>query len=137
MHQMGTIVVGYVPKAEGRAALRRAAEEARLRNARLVVVNSHRGGREFDRDDAVETEAQLSEVREQLDEAGVEHEIRQLVRGMDPAEDLITVAGEVGAEFIVIGLRRRTPVGKLILGSNAQRVLLDAPCPVLAVKAAE
>ncbi len=130
---MGTIVVGYVPKAEGRAALRRAAEEARLRNARLVVVSCHRGGR----DDAVETEAQLSEVHEQLDEAGVEHEIRQLVRGMDPAEDLITVAGEVGAEFIVIGLRRRTPVGKLILGSNAQRVLLDAPCPVLAVKAVE
>jgi len=57
------------------------------------------------------------------------------LRGMDPAEDLISVAEEVGAEFIVIGLRRRSPVGKLILGSNAQRVLLDSPCPVLAVKA--
>ncbi len=134
---MGSIVVGYVPKPEGRAALRRAAEEACLRNVRLVVVSSHRGGREFDREDVVESEAQLREMRERLDEAGVEHEIRQLVRGVDPAEDLITVAGEVGAEFIVIGLRRRTPVGKLILGRNAQRVLLDAPCPVLAVKAAE
>jgi len=134
---MGSIVVGYVPKPEGRAALRRAAEEAQLRNARLVVVNSHRGGREFDRDDAAETEAQLEEVRDQLKDTGVEHEVRQLVRGMDPAEDLIAVAEDVGADFIVIGLRRRTPVGKLILGSNAQRVLLDAPCPVLAVKAVE
>ena len=132
---MGTIVVGYVPKPEGHAALRRGAEEARLRNSRLVVVNSHRGGREFDRDDALESEAQLEEVRGQLANAGVEHEVRQLVRGMDPAEDLIAVAEEVGAEFIVIGLRRRSPVGKLILGSNAQRVLLDSPCPVLAVKA--
>jgi nucleotide-binding universal stress UspA family protein len=134
---MGTIVVGYVPKPEGHAALRRAAEEARLRNAKLVVVNSHRGGREFDRDDAVESEEDLAAIRAELGDAGVEHDIRQLVRGMDPADDLVNVANEVGAEFIVIGLRRRSPVGKLILGSNAQRVLLDAPCPVLAVKADE
>jgi nucleotide-binding universal stress UspA family protein len=134
---MGTIVVGYVPKPEGHAALRRAAEEARLRNARLVVVNSHRGGREFDRDDAVESEQDLEAIRAELRDAGVEHDIRQLVRGMDPADDLVNVANDVDAEFIVIGLRRRSPVGKLILGSNAQRVLLDAPCPVLAVKADE
>ena len=134
---MGTIVVGYVPKPEGHAALRRAAEEARLRNARLVVVNSHRGGREFDRDDAVESEQALEAIRAELRDAGVEHDIRQLVRGMDPADDLVNVANDVDAEFIVIGLRRRSPVGKLILGSNAQRVRLDAPCPVLAVKADE
>ena len=132
---MGTIVVGYVPKPEGHAALRRAAEEAQLRNARLVVVNSHRGGRELHRDDAVETEADLDAIRAELRDLGVEHEIRQLVPGVDPADDLVNVATDVSAEFIVIGLRRRSPVGKLILGSNAQRVLLDAPCPVLAVKA--
>ena len=134
---MGTIVVGYVPKPEGTAALQRAAEEAKLRESRLVVVNSHRGGREFDRDDAIETEAQLEEVKSQLASSGVEFDVRQLVRGMDPAEDLVNVASEVSADLIIIGLRRRSPVGKLILGSNAQRVLLDAPCPVLAVKASE
>lgn len=130
-----TIVVGYVPRAEGRAALRRAAEEARLRSAKLIVINSSRGGSHFDEDDAVEHERELTEVRAQLDAEGIEHEVRQLVRGLDPAEDLIAVAGESGADFIVIGLRRRTPVGKLILGSNAQKILLEAPCPVLAVKA--
>lgn len=134
---MGTIVVGYVPKPEGRAALRRAAEEAKLRDMRLVVVNSHRGGREFDDQDAVHSETQLEEVRTELTAAGVEFEVRQLVRGLDPADDLVNVANEVKAALIVIGLRRRSPVGKLILGSNAQRVLLDAPCPVLAVKAGE
>ncbi|KAA1423408.1 universal stress protein [Mumia zhuanghuii] len=132
---MGTIVVGYVPKPEGHAALARAVEEAKLRGAQLVVVNSHRGGRDFDDEDAVKTEEQLAEVRSRLADSGVEAEVRQLVRGMDPADDLIKVADEIGAEFIVIGLRRRSPVGKLILGSNAQRVLLDATCPVLAVKA--
>ncbi|WP_026875912.1 universal stress protein [Jiangella gansuensis] len=132
---MTAIVVGYVPKAEGRAALRRAAEEAKLRGARLIVVNSSRGGREFDEDDAVRADAELADVSRQLKEAGIEAQVRQLVRGMDVAEDLIAVAEENSADFIVIGLRRRSPVGKLILGSNAQRILLDAPCPVLAVKA--
>ena len=130
-----TIVVGYVPRAEGRAALRRAAEEARLRKTRLVVINSNRGGTHLDDEYAVEHERELAEVRQRLDAEGIEHEVRQLVRGLDPAEDLIAVANETGADFIVIGLRRRTPVGKLILGSNAQRILLEAPCPVLAVKA--
>jgi nucleotide-binding universal stress UspA family protein len=131
------IVVGYVPRAEGRAALRRAAEEARLRGAKLIVINSNRGGREMDDEDAIRHEQELTDVRAQLDREGIEHEVRQLVRGLEPAEDLISVAEEVGADFIVIGLRRRTPVGKLILGSNAQKVLLEAPCPVLAVKAEE
>ena len=131
------IVVGYVPRAEGRAALRRAAEEARLRGTRLIVINSNRGGRDLDDEDAIRHEQELAHVRAQLDGEGIEHEVRQLVRGLEPAEDLIAVAEEVGADFIVIGLRKRTPVGKLILGSNAQKVLLEAPCPVLAVKAEE
>ena len=66
--------------------------------------------------------------------AGIEHDVRGLVRGNEPAEDVVDVAEENNAELIVIGLRRRSPVGKLIMGSNAQRILLDAECPVLAVK---
>ena len=76
-----------------------------------------------------------SGVREKLTESGLYFDLREVVQGLDASEDLIAVAEDTGAELIVIGLRRRTPVGKLILGSNAQRVLLDAPCPVLAVKA--
>lgn len=132
---MAAVVVGYVPTAEGRAALRTAADECRLRNARLIVINSNRGGKDLDSVEAARYERELTAVRGELDAAGVANEVRQLVRGLEPAEDLIAVAEEVAADFIVIGLRRRTPVGKLILGSNAQRILLDAPCPVLAVKA--
>lgn len=131
---MGTVVVGYVPKPEGEAALSAAISEAKLRSSTLVIVNSHRGGDSFDGDKAVRADAELDDVRKRLEEAGVDFEIRQLVRGFEPAEDLIGIAQSTSAELIVIGLRRRTPVGKLILGSNAQRVLLDAPCPVLAVK---
>lgn len=132
---MGTVVVGYVPKPEGEAALDRAIDEAKLRGVKIVVVNSHRGGSEFDGQAAVKAEADLEQVKKKLEASGVEHELRQLVRGFEPAEDLISIADASDAELIVIGLRRRSPVGKLILGSNAQRVLLDAGCPVLAVKA--
>ncbi|MBM6404132.1 universal stress protein [Phycicoccus sp. CSK15P-2] len=129
-----TIVVGFVPTKEGRAALARAVQEARERSRRLIVINSHRGGRDLDDDASRAAEEELQRAAEELSGSGAEIEVRQLVRGNEPAEDLIAVATETEADLIVIGLRRRTPVGKLILGSNAQRILLDAPCAVLAVK---
>ena len=131
---MGAVVVGYVAKPEGEAAVEQGIAEARLRHATLIVVNSHRGGREFDDDSSAQSEHDLSALEARLQESGLEYEVRQLVRGFEPAEDLIGIAEASDAELIVIGLRRRTPVGKLILGSNAQRILLDAHCPVLAVK---
>jgi nucleotide-binding universal stress UspA family protein len=131
---VGAVVVGYVAKPEGEAAVEQGIAEARLRNATLIVVNSHRGGREFDDDTSVQSDRDLSALEAKLQESGLTYEVRQLVRGFEPAEDLIGIAESSDAELIVIGLRRRTPVGKLILGSNAQRILLDAHCPVLAVK---
>lgn len=117
-----SIVVGYSSKSEGRAALKRAISEAELRGAELVVVTG-----------AMESE--LSALQTELTASGVRHSVRSSVGALDPAEDLLNAADATDAEFIVIGLRRRSPVGKLLLGSNAQRVLLDATCPVLAVKA--
>jgi nucleotide-binding universal stress UspA family protein len=131
----GPIVVGYVDTPGGKAALERAVLEAQQRSARLIVINSHKGGSSLKSEEAVELDESLGTVHDLLHETGVEHEVRQLVRGSDPSEDLIAVAEEVDADLIVIGLRRRSPVGKLIMGSNAQAILLDAACPVLAVKA--
>ena len=132
---MGTIVVGYVAKPEGEAALEAGIAEAKLRDAKLVVVNSQRGGDDFDGAASTKADKAMEAVAEKAKAAGVEPEIRQLVRGFEASEDLIHLVEEVNADLIVIGLRRRTPIGKLILGSNAQRILLEAPCPVLAVKA--
>lgn len=132
---MTTIVVGYVSKPEGRAALRVGIDEARLRSATLIVVNSNKGGPSTDVTDVAATGDDLAAIRQQLTDAGIDFEVRELARGEEVSEDLISVANETGAAFIVIGLRRRTPVGKLIMGSHAQRILLDSRCPVLAVKA--
>jgi hypothetical protein len=128
---MSTVVLGYVPKPEGEAALAASIAEAQLRKADLVVVNSHRTRR----GEGPQTiEAELDEVRARVEEAGVAVDVRHPETGLEPAEDLLQIAEEVDADIVVIGLRRRTPVGKLILGSSAQRILLDAHCPVLAVK---
>ena len=132
---MGAVVVGYVPKPEGEAAVDQGIAEAKLRGAELIVVNSHRGGREYDDETSSRSEQDLTALEAKLKDSGLTYDVRQLVRGFEPAEDLISIAEANAADLIVIGLRRRSPVGKLILGSNAQRVLLDAHCPVLAVKA--
>jgi nucleotide-binding universal stress UspA family protein len=116
------IVVGYSSRPEGQAALKRALSEARLRGAALVVVN-------------ISPEPDTAGLAAELATSGVTSEIRTPADVNDSAEELIRTAEMTDADFIVIGLRRRSPVGKLLLGSNAQRVLLDAACPVLAVKA--
>lgn len=128
-----TIVVGYVPRPEGRAALRRAVAEANLRGDDLLVLNAARG--QAWTEAGVATEQDLDEVRAELDGAGVRFDVRQVIEGRDPADEVIDAAQEAGAQLIVIGLRRRSAVGKLIMGSTSQRILLDAACPVLAVKA--
>jgi nucleotide-binding universal stress UspA family protein len=130
------IVVGTIPTPEGRAALDRAIEEARLRGGEIVAVHSMRGGAQDDADAIVAAREEMELVERRLKDEGVDFRVRELVRGKPAGDDLVEVAREEGADLIVIGLRRRSPVGKLVLGSNAQDVLLGADCPVLAVKAA-
>jgi nucleotide-binding universal stress UspA family protein len=126
------IIVGYVPTPEGVAALDSAIEEARRRGRRLVVVNSSRG--ESLVDPRFATGAEWDSVERRLTESGVEHELAQLVGSKDAADQILALARDLNAELIVIGLRRRTAVGKFIMGSQAQTILLHAECPVLAVK---
>jgi nucleotide-binding universal stress UspA family protein len=129
-----TIVVGYTPTPAGRAALTTAIAEARKSDRPLVVVNTSRGDA-LD-DPAFAQPADLDGVRATLEEAGVTFTIRQEVRGREAADELIDVLEEVRAELCVIGIRRRSAVGKMVLGSNAHRILMESPCPVLTVRAA-
>lgn len=130
-----SVVVGWIGTPEGQAAVDAAVEEVRRRNGRLVVVHSARSAREDDADDFLEVRDALEELEARLADEGLDVSVRDLVRGNDPADDLIEVADKENAALIVIGLRRRSPVGKLLMGSNAQEILLRADCPVLAVKA--
>ena len=127
------IVVGYYPASPGKAALTRAIEEVRLRGGRLVIVNSSRGDASVDPRFAQGGE--VDQLESTLQASGVEWHLEQPVGGRNAAEEILAAAESARADLIVIGMRHRTPVGKLVLGSTAQRVLLDARCPVLSVKA--
>ena len=129
-----SVVVGYVPRGEGEAALAHAVTEARSRQVRLVVVNTSRGDALVD--ERFADEKQLTELERRLADTGVDHEVVQTIRGREAAEEILAAAHEHRADLVVIGLRHRSPVGKLLMGSTAQKVLLEAACPVLAVKAA-
>ena len=126
-----TVVVGYIPDQYGEAALTAGIEEAERRGTGLVVVNATKGDALVDR--RYVGEAGLAGLQERLAGLDLTHEVRQAI-GPDVAQEILRVAADTDAAVIVIGLRHRTPVGKMIMGSVAQQVLLDAHCAVLAVK---
>lgn len=126
---MSTILVGFTPDEFGRAAVKHAAAEARQRGYGLLIVNGSKGDAFVDQRFAAPEV--LQHVGDDLD--GVTFEVRQVVAA-DVADELLRVAEDEGVRLIVLGLRRRTPVGKLLMGSVAQRVILGAVCPVLTVK---
>ena len=127
------ILVGYTRAPEAAAALERAAGEAQLHNAELFIVHAVRDGGTGQRTATYGQE--LEEVGEEYRKRGLEVQVQELVRPGSPASSILALAHEETIDLIVIGLRSRSPVGKLVLGSDAQEILLGAACPVLSVKA--
>jgi nucleotide-binding universal stress UspA family protein len=127
-----TVLVGYVPTPLGEATLRAGVEESRRRGEPLVVVNMSRDDVLVDAHRAATDD--LERVERDVAELGVDVDVLRIEAGSDPADAIVHAAAERHASVVVIGLRHRSPVGKLIMGSTAQRILLDARCPVLAVK---
>ena len=130
------VVVGYVPTETGFLAVTEAVREARTFQVPLVIVNVV-GPAGFATPTAAE-EQNLDAVSARLTADGVEHSVRQIdMAGSSVAEQILLVAEEEQARLIVVGLRRRSPVGKALLGSTAQTVILSATCPVLSVRSAD
>jgi nucleotide-binding universal stress UspA family protein len=132
---MATIVVGYIDNPPGNRALELAIEEARHRNATLIVVHSLRGGQHTSAEEIHASREALERVETRLASEDIEYEVETFVRGQAPSEDLLQVAAERHADLIVVGYQKRSTTGKLLLGSTPLAVMLGAQSPVMAVSA--
>ena len=127
-----TILVAYVPRPEGQAALDKGIEIATRRNERLVVVNASPGGNK--EDSSLADVQDFERVQQILANTNLNAELKQYVRGKNAVEEIQGLVESLQVSVLIIGLRKRSPVGKLIMGSVAQELLLSVSCPVLAVK---
>lgn len=128
------IMVCYDGSGASRSALRVATKHAKAMDAKIYLVASMEKGTEDEQKMIQQLETELANTKEKLERDGIACETHLLVRGMTPDEDLVTYAKEQGIDEIAIGIRKRSKVGKLIFGSTAQYLILNAHCPVITVK---
>lgn len=128
------ILVGFDSSNTAKAALEAAISHGKAYGAGIVVAGSMTEGKDSDLEAIQTAESDLKAAKAQVEEAGLPCDTHLLIRGMSPGEDLVKFAEERGVELIVVGIRRRSKVGKLLMGSTAQYVILNAHCPVLTVK---
>ena len=122
-----TVVVGYVTRPEGRAALEVALDEVRRTGERLVVVTVAGSP-------GAPLEPDLEDLRRRLAAEPFPHELRRGRGDRGPADALLDAATSCRARLLVIGLRARPVLGRLLPGSTAQQLVLESPCDVLTVR---
>jgi nucleotide-binding universal stress UspA family protein len=116
------------------SALLLAADQAKLYDARIIVVTSLGGGSSETPADIGKATEYLRTAENLLKERGITCETHQLARGLNPAEDVVQFAEDNNIDMIFVGIKKKSRTQKIILGSNAQYIILKAPCPVVTVK---
>ena len=128
-----TILVAYVPRPEGQAALEKSISLAKERNEDLIVVNVTSGG--VGEDSSHADPQDVERVEQLLSVSGIKFEVKHFFGGQNTVEVLENLVTSQYVSMLVIGLRRRSAIGKMIMGSMAHEILMTISCPILAVKA--
>lgn len=126
------ILVGYKGDNIDKALMDIAIKHAKAFEGEILIVISMIGGDKTS--NIEEAEKSLERTKNHFNDFGVKSETHLLIRGLAAGEDLVQFAKEKGVDEIIIGVRSRSNVGKLVFGSTAQFVILEARCPVLTVK---
>ena len=128
------ILVGYDETNAAKEAIALAEQHARVFGAKIILVYSMVGGPEVPREDFETAEKSLEYEKDTLRDKKIPCDSILSVQGLEAGEDLVRLADERKADEIIIGVRRRSRVGKVLFGSTAQYVVLNATCPVVTVK---
>ena len=128
------ILVGYDGTNAAKDALNLAKIHAKSFGATVNIVTSMERGTEDQRDDIQQAERGLEWAKSLFDESEIDCQTHLLIRGLAPGEDLVQFAEENSTDEIIVGVKRRSKVGKLLMGSTAQYVILNAQCPVVSIK---
>ena len=128
------ILVGYDGSSSAKEALNLAKTHAKALGASVAVVTSMEKGTEGQREEITEVEKGLEWAKYLFDENEIACDTHLLIRGLSPGEDIVEFAKENQVDEIIVGFKRRSKVGKLLMGSTAQYIILKAPCPVVSVK---
>ena len=128
------IVVGYKESKLSKGILDLVKQHAKAFDATVYVISSLEGGVGEKIEEIDAAKGELSYAEKVLKEAGIKAESELLIRGLSPGEDIVEFAKDKGADEIVVGVKMKSKVGKFLLGSTAQYVILNADCPVVSVR---
>jgi nucleotide-binding universal stress UspA family protein len=127
------LMVAYNGTKVSQSALKLARDHAQIFNADVIILNSSEGGSHETAKEILTIQESMSFARQFLEEKNIACETHQLARGLSPGEDIVQFAIDHEVDQIYVGIRKRSRVHKLIMGSTAQYVVLKAKCPVVTV----
>ena len=129
------ILVGYDGTNVARDAVLTAQQHAKIFDAEIDVITAIPQSHKLGYEEIQEAEDKLQrEMRNLFEENTIPHKEHLVVSKQSAGEELVEFAKRNNAFEIIIGVRRRSKVGKLLFGSTAQYVILNAPCPVVTIK---
>jgi nucleotide-binding universal stress UspA family protein len=128
------ILVGYDGTNAAKEALSLAKVHAKAFGGTVNIVTSMEKGTEGQREEIEQAERGLEWAKSAFEENDIDCQTHLLIRGLMPGEDIVQFAEENKVDEIIVGVKRRSKVGKLLMGSTAQYVILKSACPVVSVK---
>jgi nucleotide-binding universal stress UspA family protein len=128
------ILVGYDGSNAAKDALSVAKKFAGVFGANVDVVTSMAKASEGEQEIVLQAERELQYAESIFQKEKIDCDTHLLIRGFSAGEDIVKFAKDNDIDLIVVGVKRRSKVGKILLGSTAQYVIIKSPCPVLSVK---